>query len=897
MLLSAFGRGNWPYYFSPTKQVQRAMKLTTITLLTACFAASFGCFAQTVTISERNVPIDRIFKTIEAQTDCIFFYDYNILRRAKNVTVHCKGVSLETALNLCFKDQPFTYTVRDKTIVVKSKELAVPLTDVPHNKKSYLTAKGIVMDVEGRPIENASIMVKGTTKGITTDTAGRFSINCEKGAILAISYIGYQMKEMPASANPLTILLNLDVKPLEQLIVGGNVVPAKRKSEVSSVSVIDSRTLESLPFQNIEQIFRGLVPGANNVQPTAFEIAQARYGSGAVSIRGSVGFEGVGIVKVIIDGVEFAKGSYNLNTIDKNNIERIEVVKGPGAATLYGTGAEGGVLLIFTKSPSRNATDITVSTSAGWQDSKWEHKGKFQQVHSFSLMQGYKNISYSIGANVNNSDTYMPDGQINQHAIYGNVKYENNRFRVALSGRRYVNNFHPNRNAIFDTSSAAFFNRPGYKLPDTTQGSIGTDQVALNMTYKVNRWWTHNAVVGWSYNEVVVESEIDHPPIRKTVFTDQSPTFRYNNTITIGENGDFHTSLLMGLDYINLRSKYAFYTSGTNTLKGNDQQENTGYFAQLSPSYKNRAFITMGLRYDVNRNFKSSINPRVGLTTILGTGPITWKPRISWGKGTTPPSSGQRYPTQPSTASVVYESNPDLRPQQQTGWDYGLEVYGSKNRFRTEVVYYDNVLTDAIFSSVTVTSGVRHIKAINSGKIENSGWEFSTSYREKGFNVSANYAITRSILREPQSGKVDPKDITYPGEQMPFIAKYTAGFMAGYRFPRVFGKSDPLSVAFNITYADGMRSNDNFRYIYDLAVYHDFSNINQYGVRYYMIEYPSVTKFNLNLDYQIIQALGFFMQVRNIDNNTTAEYINTEPSVGRGWLLGLKYHFNRTGGN
>jgi hypothetical protein len=94
-----------------------------------------------------------------------------------------------------------------------------------------------------------------------------------------------------------------------------------------------------------------------------------------------------------------------------------------------------------------------------------------------------------------------------------------------------------------------------------------------------------------------------------------------------------------------------------------------------------------------------------------------------------------------------------------------------------------------------------------------------------------------------------------------------------------------------------MRSNDNFRYIYDLAVYHDFSNINQYGVRYYMIEYPSVTKFNLNLDYQIIQALGFFMQVRNIDNNTTAEYINTEPSVGRGWLLGLKYHFNRTGGN
>jgi hypothetical protein len=144
MLLRVFGRGSWPYCLSPTKQLQRAMKLTTITLLTACFAASYGCYGQTVTISERNAPIEKIFKAIEAQTDYIFFYDYSILKHSKKVTLQCKGISLENALNLCFKNQPFTYTLNNKTIVVKSGQAVPPIVNPPLIKKSYLTAKGII---------------------------------------------------------------------------------------------------------------------------------------------------------------------------------------------------------------------------------------------------------------------------------------------------------------------------------------------------------------------------------------------------------------------------------------------------------------------------------------------------------------------------------------------------------------------------------------------------------------------------------------------------------------------------------------------------------------------------------------------------------------------------------
>jgi hypothetical protein len=74
----------------------------------------------------------------------------------------------------------------------------------------------------------------------------------------------------------------------------------------------------------------------------------------------------------------------------KNNIDHIEIVKGPSAATLYGSGSNGGVILVYTKKAALNSTNINLTTSAGWYDSKWQDKKPFRQIHSFNVSQALK---------------------------------------------------------------------------------------------------------------------------------------------------------------------------------------------------------------------------------------------------------------------------------------------------------------------------------------------------------------------------------------------------------------------------------------------------------------------------------------------------------------------------
>jgi outer membrane receptor protein involved in Fe transport len=180
------------------------------------------------------------------------------------------------------------------------------------------------------------------------------------------------------------------------------------------------------------------------------------------------------------------------------------------------------------------------------------------------------------------------------------------------------------------------------------------------------------------------------------------------------------------------------------------------------------------------------------------------------------------------------------------------------------------------------------------GKIENSGWDFSAGYRLKDLSISGSYTIMNSILKEPLSGDSSFKDFTYPGEQMQFIPKNAAGLTIGYGFPKLFGHSDRLYTSANMTYTSGAYTIDNVKYTYDISINRNPSFLNNYGLRYYRTQLPSITRINLNVEYNILRELRFFMQLSNITNNTDPEFSTTWPSIGRGWMFGLKYNFSKT---
>jgi outer membrane receptor protein involved in Fe transport len=850
-------------------------------------------FSQTVTFSGKNVPLTKLFSAVKSQTGYSFFYEADLLREARPVTIDLKDVPLKEALNQILKDLPLGWLIESKTITIIRKPL--PLAIVEEANSPLIKVTGTIWDEDQIPIPGVSVMVKGTGQGTSTNNKGVFIINVKKGTQLIFSSGGYIEKQIRVEAKTVAVQLQLDVKPMEKLIVGGNLMTIKRRASISPIDVIDSKTLEALPYQTIEQIFRGTVPGTNNIQP-GYETYQYSYGSGVVSIRGSAGFGGYGSVKVFVDGIPFPGNADYTNTLDKNNIDHIEIVKGPSASTLYGSGSNGGVILVYTKKAVLNSTNINVTTSAGWYDSKWQDKKPFRQIHSFNVAQGFNNISYFIGGDINNNETNMPGGKQKRYSVSGGVTYAANNLKIHISGQHFVNNYIPERNAFYDTSSNPYFKRAGWQLPDTAQGTLKSNTLGLNITYRANSWWTHNLVVGWNNNFKGLESYVRTAPYLNRDVTDKGTSLRYYNTISFASKSDLKATLLTGAEYSNVYS--TGYTVRRTTTAYNvtidtfDIQKNTGIFAQLNPSYKNKIFLTLAGRYEINENFGSYFNPRIGLTTNFLLGNLTVKPRIAWGSGIT--AVGWYYKHYPTVQGLTYSPTDDLKPQQQEGWDYGLEGYMANDRFNFEVSRYTAILKDAIYISAKNTPTGIIVSTVNAGEIENSGWEFSAGYRLNNLYISGSYSIMNSILREPLNGDSSLQDLVYPGEQMQFIPRNAGGLTIGYGFPKIFGHADRLSTSVNITYTSGAYVSDQARSTYDRAANRYQVNINNYGARYYKTQLPSITRVNLNLDYNIHRDLRFFMQLSNITNNTGAEYFNDFPSIGRGWMFGLKYNFSKT---
>src|SRR5690606_37754115 len=103
----------------------RIMKLTTILLIAACLQVSAKGYAQKVSLNQNNISLQKVFEEIRKQTGYQFFYADEVLKEAKRVSVNVKNASIEEVLNVCFKNQPLDYTISEKTIIVKRKEVSV----------------------------------------------------------------------------------------------------------------------------------------------------------------------------------------------------------------------------------------------------------------------------------------------------------------------------------------------------------------------------------------------------------------------------------------------------------------------------------------------------------------------------------------------------------------------------------------------------------------------------------------------------------------------------------------------------------------------------------------------------------------------------------------------------
>jgi len=779
---------------------------------------------------------------------------------------------------------------------------------------SQKTVTGRVADDEGSPVASVSILVKGTKTGTATDNNGNFSIEAGIGNVLVFSSVSYGTKEVKITSESIIIKLSLQVKPLEQLVVSGNVVATKRKADVSSVTVLTGKDIEALPGANLVNVLEGVVPGVtiNSIGTTLGRVGE--YFNSAMLVRGAG-------IKVYIDGIVYAAETSYLAMINKDDIDRIEIVRGPSAATLYGSGAIGGVMLIYTKKGRGDKTAIDFKTSIGFQKSDYTEKNKqFQQKHSAEFYQGIRNFSYTIGGNYRTQNDYLPKGSVKTGGAYANFTFNTGKFKFVLSNNYNTNKIIGSRYPVYDNISGvgsyfwSYKDSAYVKAPYRVHSGI----VSFNTNFQPTSWWTHSLTIGYTENgyhratdvsiytdTALINYYTNHASetgFQEWNSKDRTPTISYNNLIKIGNTHDpFKMNILSGFEYSNTKHDEVIYnnelhyttsggfTYGPNKVTGppfyNYNREFTGAFLQLSPAFKEKYFLVAGARYEKSNVSIAVVNPRIGFTTNFELRQFIIKPRINWGRSITPAPYYITHPS-PSFGPFTFVANPDIKPKEQSGVDAAIEAYDKKDKFKIEIVRYDNVIKNDFGTVRTVTNNGASliISYINIGKYAYNGWEFSTEYKIDHFKIAGNYSKIKATFLDGSN----------KGNKVGNIPSYAAGASLSYSTPKLFCKSDRLSATLSMTSSGKMMGYDNYHYSIEFARWRTGTITTRPNSNDYNYKTPGVTKYNLNVDYQFHPSLRFFIQAQNFANNITPDIDKSYPTPGASWMFGLNLSFNKT---
>lgn len=326
---------NKTVFFTKTSKI---MKLTLVLLLATCLQVGAKGFAQQVSLNEKNISLNKVFEKIKSQTGYQFFYADEVLSGAKKVTVNINNGTLTQALDACFKGQPLDYTISDKTIIIKRKAIIPQLQTVA--VAAFETITGKITDENGKPLQGASILVKGSNLGTKTDANGNFSIEAAPTAVLVISYIGYDNQEVRVgNRTNISIQLKATSAVAEEVIVVG--YGSQKKSDVTgAVAKVDLEKATAIPTTNVAEMIRGQAAG---VQIT---LGSARPGGNSdILIRGRNSITGGNAPLIVLDGFPIP----DINDVNPDDIASVEVLKDAASQAIYGARASNGVVLITTK--------------------------------------------------------------------------------------------------------------------------------------------------------------------------------------------------------------------------------------------------------------------------------------------------------------------------------------------------------------------------------------------------------------------------------------------------------------------------------------------------------------------------------------------------------------------
>lgn len=288
------------------------------------------------------------------------------------------------------------------------------------------TVTGVVVDTDQEPIVGASVLVKGTTVGASTNIDGEFTLNAPESAkTLVVSYVGMATQEVAITSGKIKVVMKSVTTDLDEVVVVA--YGSQKKSSITgSISQVKADDIEKRPVSSVASALEGTTSGVT---------VTAAYGqpgeSPSVRIRGIGTVTGSASPLYVIDGVPFGG---NISDINPDDIASMSVLKDAASAALYGSRASNGVILITTKKANKERVSFTFKTTQGWYE---RGVPEYNRANAVEFMQAeFRNVAYDYIKNGNTPEN------IAKAAAEAN--------KSLISERLYTNVWDCKNNELFD---------------------------------------------------------------------------------------------------------------------------------------------------------------------------------------------------------------------------------------------------------------------------------------------------------------------------------------------------------------------------------------------------------------------------------------------------------------
>jgi outer membrane receptor protein involved in Fe transport len=847
-------------------------------------ASGLSLLQRRVSLDLTDVPLAVALRQVARKARLDLSYDKSVLPPGKRVSLHAQELTVVSALTEILLQSRLDVAVGrggQLGLVPKPEAAAVDSGSIAGRVTDRAT---------GAPIVGATIVLDGLPQRGTSSEDGGFRLaEVPVGTYtIRVRYIGYApgtasvtvSADQEATAD---FALQKSAQKLDEVVTTGTMVPTEVKALPTPISVITSDQIRQKNIQRVDQLLRGDVPGV-----LAWDNGSASYHN-TIVVRGATSLLGGNYIKTYVDGVEVTDPTY-ISGLDPMSIDRIEIVRGPEASTIYGSDALNGVMQIFTKKGAlATGPTINLKTTLGMRETQYRpgQSQVFAQDHSGSVSGGGTEFSYHLGGSYRYDGGWLPEYLSKTTGASGGIQGSQGPLTLSVSSRYSLIDVHLPQLPVFQGAYPDIFPTPVNQ--ENKYRAIG---VGGRAQYRALPWWSHELTIGYDAMDASggTTTPTLHTPEDTARTINLNPNNRtsvtYRTTVSIRPGERLGGTVTAGADYYSFNGSQTVLSSPTGlpTLPGTTFQfgnllrfQDVGLYAQAQLAVEDALFLTGGIRTETNDNFGAGYGrawaPRVGASYVITRRSATLKLRGSYGEAIRPPSPFQ-VAADPASNTIV---NPTLGPEAQQGFDLGADLLAG-SRLSLSATYYNQTAIDLIdLVLVDATTEPPTQQYQNIGRVKNTGLELQATVTPfDQVTLTATYALMNSRVRQLSPSYTGDMR---PGDRVLGVPKHSGGATISYRGGR-------SGVSLSATYAGALTNIDYF------ALYGFYFGGQPYrgSGRAYWTSYPAFVKLGLNGSYDVTRNVTALVHVDNLTNNYAFEQYNFSPPPGRLILAGVQVH-------